>query len=107
MTVALGRIVLILGWGGEVTDEPQRNYCNAHHCADLHVADSEGREEVTYYWRARHLGGGVVQLYEAHATDDDCRDFCAARKKMINTPVKFFPIAISEDDLPAKDAQDA
>jgi hypothetical protein len=54
------------------------------------------------HWRARHMGGGVIQLYEAHASLHECLDFCAARKEHLGTPVNFFPVSIAQEHLPAK-----
>lgn len=49
------------------------------------------------YYRARHMGGGVLQLFEYHLTEEDCIQFCAARKEELQTSVHFFCVAIKED----------
>lgn len=54
------------------------------------------------YWRARHMGGGNIMLFETHATEEACRDFCAARKEELGTKIEYFPVCIAECDLPAK-----
>lgn len=48
------------------------------------------------------MGGGNIMLFETHATEEACRDFCAARKEELGTKIEYFPVCIAECDLPAK-----
>lgn len=49
------------------------------------------------YYRARHMGGGVLHLFEYHSTEEACLEFCAARKEQLQTGVDFFCVAIREE----------